>query len=65
SDYSWVEPGEEEGTNVPVKRRNLDLYRQYSQIAADNGIRFFVMIGAGLYLIFGGKFIHRIVTRRP
>jgi hypothetical protein len=55
----------EEDANNPETKQKYDLYNYYNQIAVNNGVWFFLLAGSGLYLLLGGRIVHRIVTRFP
>jgi hypothetical protein len=57
-------PPQEDASN-PETKRNHDLYNYFNQITMNNGFWFVILAGSGLYLTFGGRLVHRIVTRLP
>lgn len=57
--------GIQEGTNVPSLKRDLEVSRKLEFEAMEKGLRFVFCIVPGLYLLFGGQAVHKIVTRFP
>ena len=55
----------EKDANNPETKHKYELYNYYNQITVNNGVWFILLAGSGLYLLFGGRVVHRIITRLP
>ncbi|MDD5263092.1 MAG: hypothetical protein PHD76_14715 [Methylacidiphilales bacterium] len=57
-------PPEKDASNPDVQRK-FELYHHYFIMASRNGGWFLLLIGSGIYLLRGGKLVHKIITNIP